>query len=129
MLNEVAKKWVAALRSGTYKQGRLKLRDREDNYCCLGVLCDLAVKEGVIPAPVLTFWSSFSYQEETGSLPVEVRDWAGLKTCAGSFDNKSLMELNDFRIPFVEIAAIIKSEPEGLFFDTKTETIAAALPT
>lgn len=32
-------KWVAALRSGNYKQGRLFLEDQEGGYCCLGVLC------------------------------------------------------------------------------------------
>jgi hypothetical protein len=34
-------KWVKALRSGEYKQARKKLRDGE-NYCCLGVLCQIA---------------------------------------------------------------------------------------
>src|ERR1700722_19140718 len=33
-------KWVAALRSGEYKQGDGKLHNRtDDSYCCLGVLC------------------------------------------------------------------------------------------
>ena len=50
MNKEVKKKWVDALRSGEYAQGRSSLRDH-DEYCCLGVLCELAVKEGVIPAP------------------------------------------------------------------------------
>jgi hypothetical protein len=31
---------LEALRSGRYKQGKLKLRF-EDNFCCLGVLCDV----------------------------------------------------------------------------------------
>ena len=33
-------KWVEALRSGKYKQGRGQLR-LGDTYCCLGVLCDI----------------------------------------------------------------------------------------
>ena len=32
------KKWIAALKSGDFKQGKGQLRHR-DNYCCLGVLC------------------------------------------------------------------------------------------
>ena len=32
--------WVEALRSGKYQQGRDRLRTN-DEYCCLGVLCDL----------------------------------------------------------------------------------------
>ena len=33
--------WIKALRSDKYKQGRGLLRDKHDQYCCLGVLCDL----------------------------------------------------------------------------------------
>jgi len=39
-LNPVAQKWVKALRSGKYKQGRNRLR-KKDRFCCLGVLCEL----------------------------------------------------------------------------------------
>jgi hypothetical protein len=31
--------WVKALRSGKYKQGRVRLKNEDDTYCCLGVLC------------------------------------------------------------------------------------------
>jgi len=37
-------KWLEALRSKDYVQGRKRLRyktSNEDTYCCLGVLCDL----------------------------------------------------------------------------------------
>ena len=34
--------WIAALRSGKYKQGyNSLLRDINDNFCCLGVLCNI----------------------------------------------------------------------------------------
>lgn len=37
------KKWVAALRSGEYKQGRDKLHNAINNtFCCLGVACHIA---------------------------------------------------------------------------------------
>lgn len=40
MKAELKEKWVAALRSGEYKQGKNLLHNREDNtFCCLGVLC------------------------------------------------------------------------------------------
>lgn len=35
------RKWSRALRSGKYKQGKGQLRDG-DNFCCLGVLCDVS---------------------------------------------------------------------------------------
>jgi hypothetical protein len=37
---EVKARWVAALRSGEYKQGKGALR-LNNKFCCLGVLCDL----------------------------------------------------------------------------------------
>jgi hypothetical protein len=36
------KRWVAALRSGDYKQGRGRLVDYKNCYCCLGVAAKLA---------------------------------------------------------------------------------------
>ncbi|MDO9068607.1 MAG: hypothetical protein Q7W05_09135 [Deltaproteobacteria bacterium] len=43
---ELKKKWVAALRSGEYRQGKHMLLDSNTNsYCCLGVLCVAAGKE------------------------------------------------------------------------------------
>lgn len=40
-------KWVEALRSGKYKQGKGRLRDTDDNFCCLGVLWDVYSGEWV----------------------------------------------------------------------------------
>lgn len=39
--NDLLRKWIAALRSGEYLQGRGTLR-RGSQYCCLGVLCKVA---------------------------------------------------------------------------------------
>lgn len=39
---ELKTKWVSALRSGEYKQGRGKLRSEDDCYCSLGVCCDVS---------------------------------------------------------------------------------------
>jgi hypothetical protein len=37
------KRWIAALRSGEYKQGKHKLHRTEDgSYCCLGVACKIS---------------------------------------------------------------------------------------
>ena len=40
-MNELAKQWVAELRSGKYKQAKRVLRTPDDEFCCLGVLCDI----------------------------------------------------------------------------------------
>jgi hypothetical protein len=50
----LVEKWVAALRSGEYQQGRGYLRTGEDQYCCLGVGYDVLVKEGLAEPWVLS---------------------------------------------------------------------------
>lgn len=37
----IKRRWIEALTSGKYKQGRDQLKSPESEYCCLGVLCDL----------------------------------------------------------------------------------------
>jgi hypothetical protein len=46
MKAELKQKWIAALRSGEYKQGKGVLRTTEDRFCCLGVLCNLIAPDG-----------------------------------------------------------------------------------
>lgn len=125
---EIRKAWVAALRSGKYKQGTRKLKDGE-TYCCLGVLTLIAVQEGVSPQSDL----------ESGCvLSPSVKDWAGLCSLNGMFtvdkpirlslnkngsqgfysNHTALSERNDYGdCTFEDIAAIIESEPKGLFCD------------
>lgn len=126
MLNSAAQKWVEALKSGKYQQGRSQLMIQESNWdesavsfiptgkklhCCLGVLCEVAVQEGVIPS----FDGSECY------LPIEVQKWASLKTSDGKFlinnEQSSLSDiLNDREEKsFEEIAKVIESEPAELF--------------
>lgn len=42
MDKEIKRRWVEALRSGQYIQGRSKLfEEYKGTFCCLGVLCDI----------------------------------------------------------------------------------------
>jgi hypothetical protein len=41
MNKEIKEKWINALRSGKYEQGKSQLRSLSNKFCCLGVLCDL----------------------------------------------------------------------------------------
>ena len=43
--------WLEALRSGNYKQTSNELFDGE-GYCCLGVLCDVMLENGLTPGGV-----------------------------------------------------------------------------
>ena len=43
MMNRKTKTaWVRALRSGKYRQGAGALRNRDSEFCCLGVLCHIS---------------------------------------------------------------------------------------
>jgi hypothetical protein len=83
---EVREQWVAALRSGEYRKGKGLLHakgEKRDKFCCLGVLCDLAVKAGAIdpPLPVRIdeLPSFYEYGGDYEVLPDAVMDWAGLE--------------------------------------------------
>lgn len=117
---EVKAKWLAALRSGKYAQGAGKLRTVNNEYCCLGVLCDVAVKEGVIPEgvvgpsmllPVVQELYQYGSDMHTGFLPHEVRQWALTSFDPNVMDGNdihSLSYLNDERLPFSYIADLIE---------------------
>lgn len=62
MNKEVKAKWVAALRSGEYKQGKGRLKNINNEYCCLGVLCALKTNnpmelERCYPSESVVSWS------------------------------------------------------------------------
>jgi len=113
MNREVAEKWIAALRSGEYTQGTECLRSLNDTFCCLGVLCDLAVKSGV---PVRVKMSSDNYQYEGHGelLPLSVMKWSGVKTNVGDINDSDLTSKNDSGMTFSEIADLIEQNVEAL---------------
>jgi len=71
MLKEIKDRWLEALRSGKYKQGKEMLQDSEKNFCCLGVLCNLYNKEKH------TGWADLNINGDE-ILPIKVMYWAGL---------------------------------------------------
>jgi len=110
---DIKARWVAALRSGDYKQGRATMRQRTpdgDTFCCLGVLSDLAVKGGVCE------WEAFNEKtyginDISGSLPTKVMEWAGLDYCNPWLDSIALdaIRANDGdKLTFNEIATAIE---------------------
>lgn len=116
-MNKQAKKWVAALRSGKFSQGKFTLRNLEDEYCCLGVAGEL-----------YRYRFGFKWKKERAyytlrgehlTLPHHAMVWLGLASSNGEFVQdgvtKTLSMLNDEGASFDEIADLIESEPEGLF--------------
>ena len=111
MKKEIADKWVAALRSGEYGQctGGLTNQDRT-LHCCLGVLCELAIKEGVPVRvkPSLAHPSWLQFDDLLGALPDSVGTWAGMTVSKGQV----LAAMNDAGAPFVKIADAIENDWE-----------------
>lgn len=122
---EVKEKWLSALRSGEFTQGKNLLHKvnpetQEETYCCLGVLCAIAVKDGVIEAPLKRGIAQaaeepyYVYASSTAFLPTQVQIWAGVDSDNGEFyddDNQdSLIRLNDDGIPFTDIATVIEEK-------------------
>lgn len=111
---EVKAKWVAALRSGEYKQAVRCLRS-EDGFCCLGVLDDIHAKEigaewresGLTEGGKVTY----GYLGDDAILAPRVTLWAGMDMNSPYFieDGQTieLTVLNDNGTPFTEIADLI----------------------
>lgn len=124
-MNDNAKLWVQALRSGKYRQGRGALNSK-NGMCCLGVACevyqsvvgDLNVEE-IDPGGESD--PNVRYDGEDFYLPEKVQTWLGLATKQGQHNNPDyshhdgLAYFNDKGSTFDQIADIIESEPEGLF--------------
>jgi hypothetical protein len=106
---EVKVKWLEALRSGRYTQGTGALQsvheDGSRSFCCLGVLCEVAIEMGVVldmgtvrdetPAgSIVTYDGASSYP------PAKVEEFAnqGGRTLAGwEVNGESLVNMNDNR--------------------------------
>jgi hypothetical protein len=114
---KVRTKWVKALVSGIYVQGEKRLRPHTDEYCCLGVLCDLYHKETGNGQWQLTSNGYVFIDSQSATcdmLPADVVDWAGLDTTDPELpDGNILSALNDGGIPFSEIAILIKGKQNG----------------
>lgn len=117
----VVRRWVKYLESGQYKQGKGQLVEAGktfDRFCCLGVLCDMAVRAKVIAPPIIMEEGEhYLYSRKTSFLPTSVMEWAGLSANNGEYSDDSLAGLNDNGKKFKTIAKIIKSNPAGLFVD------------
>lgn len=117
MNSEIKKLWVSALRSGNYKQGGGALCrwiDGRLTYCCLGVLCEIAVDHDVT-AKYKLLDGVHIYGDASAGLPEQVQQWADLKYTNPPVDigdrHTSLIQLNDDDgLSFSQIADIIEAK-------------------
>ena len=114
MNQEIKTRWLKALRDGSYKQGHGRLR-LEEEFCCLGVLCDLYIKDTNSQWQVSSEWEFgarlYEFRNEITLPPREVLDWAGIKgNCAVNTQHGTLSSLNDCGLSFNRIAEIIEKD-------------------
>lgn len=100
MNKEIKAKWVEALRSGKYKQGKSRLRTRT-GYCCLGVLCSVL--------------KARNWADGSAALPRLVQQQAGLSSGLPEIKYKGetthLAYLNDGEgLDFNQIADLIEAQ-------------------
>lgn len=129
MKPEIKDEWVKRLVSGIYPQGVSFLNsmgaDRVRRFCCLGVLCEMAVEDGVVLREIHVTGSGVhfvAYQDiggqrtssSTGLTPA-VRSWARLVVLSNPLSGNvgvgetNLMRLNDSdKKSFREIAGYIQ---------------------
>jgi hypothetical protein len=137
-MNDLAKAWLEALESDSYEQGQGALRVG-DQYCCLGVACDLGEKQGIVKSEPDGAGGYFYIDAEGdrngGVLPMGMWQALGLKEAnpefvANDFDPHvlhtartthrfALTGLNDaLKLTFRQIAFVIRNHPE-MFTDYK----------
>lgn len=116
MKKNIAKRWVKALRSGKYKQTKYILNNGNGEFCCLGVLCEIAAKDGVIKPRKKG--NRVYYGRQFNVLPATVMKWAGVKDAEGLVYSpavESLTYLNDDEnYDFNQIADVIEEKYKHL---------------
>ena len=75
--------WLDALRSGEFEQAQGALRigryNGEDKFCCLGVGCEVAVRNGLDVLVYLNhFANEYTYDDAITSPSLTVWDWFGV---------------------------------------------------
>ena len=131
MKKEIAGKWAEALRSGKYVQGKGRLKvtspNGESKHCCLGVLCEMAMEDGLLLNQASRWrWGIrdgervHEFHNEVDKLPDSVREWAGIKSLFGAIErlrggkHYSLSIMNDEWASFDIIADHIERHAEEL---------------
>lgn len=134
MNEDVKQEWLSALRSEDYTQGIGELKTANNEFCCLGVLCDLAVKAEVahwentkaygwvlVPSGKTVEEAKKENNLGTAVLPGFVMDWAGIDAVNPKVryvfnedigrENVPLSTLNDSRAAtFEQIADAIERD-------------------
>ncbi|MEV6638445.1 hypothetical protein AB0M54_47820 [Actinoplanes sp. NPDC051470] len=119
MNSDVKARWVKRLRSGDYPQGTGALQN-DKGFCCLGVLCEIAVEDGVIRPATPDSHGDYVYDSRVSFPPASVTEWAGLESQNpdvrgfnqyGRSVNAPIADFNDlYGYDFVALADLIEQQ-------------------
>jgi len=112
MKQEIKKRWVAALRSGEYRQGKIQLK-KENKFCCLGVLCDIVKDELNLSWVTHPNMSPPTIAGEFLVLPCIVSKYVELADTSVQYqgERRFLEYLNDTEnLPFDKLALLIEEQ-------------------
>lgn len=123
MDRHIKERWIEALRSGQYKQGTGLMRNSQNEFCALGVLCDVYVRDGLgsweKPTPDATHPDSWQmhapYSVESEMFPpTAVARWAGFEDRMPFLHTDDGPEpvyvLNDNGVSFELLADLIEAD-------------------
>ena len=104
MRQDIAIKWVEALRSGKYQQGKFSLRSHDDRYCCLGVLCDVLKEQiGLEWRQKSSLTAPFVFGTQISVLSNDIINLVGMKqteqdilSSMNDLEEKSFAEIADY---------------------------------
>ncbi len=114
-LTEPQRAWIAALRSGKFKQGRGQLQS-DDGFCCLGVACAIAVEQGVAVHVDVDTQGDCTYDGEACYPPPSVQRYMGLACENPIIHGTTLSSWNDSEeADFSAIADLIEANPTQVF--------------
>lgn len=105
---ELKKRWLDALRSGQYVQGRKNLKDKDNRYCCLGILLDVSGLGAWVDPPLNSNDIGLRWRTSTDKLGVASVGYLARPHCKilgipFSLATK-LADMNDAGWPFVATA-------------------------
>ncbi len=116
MKQSIAKRWVKILRSGEIEQAKRHLNPISGKMCCLGVLCNMALIEGICDVEYDNNSDAYRFDDERDILPSSVVKWSGMKSTVGDYPGKSCLSHDNDNNgkSFLEIADIIEKHWEKL---------------
>ncbi len=132
MKKEIAERWIDKLRNGNIPQAVGHLGITNGRRCCLGVLCDIAVEDGIIGTlnsgpskdtigygpskDTIGYSVLYGTKLSDMELPEEVVEWAEMNSNCGEIasNGATLAAMNDNGIPFTAIADIIEKNADKL---------------